>query len=186
MVDETDEEFELPRWCPEPFEGESIGSYLVRFRSQEISSMSTIGSLSRALKLGTTLGRWEKLRFNPSPSMEEIEIFCNYIGLAVEKLIPTFPAKGRRTTPEPIRFCASCYAEATYHRLEWQDKAIANCPKHQEPLLHQCPGCERPFSIPELLQGDQCKCGLYFRRMAEHRERFQRRKLAKRLNRQTH
>ncbi|WP_302885382.1 hypothetical protein [Kovacikia minuta] len=31
MSDEADEGFELPRWCPDPLEGESIASYLVRF-----------------------------------------------------------------------------------------------------------------------------------------------------------
>jgi hypothetical protein len=42
MSDEADEGFELPRWCPDPLEGESIASYLVRFRSQEVSAMSTM------------------------------------------------------------------------------------------------------------------------------------------------
>ncbi|MBD2038291.1 TniQ family protein [Leptolyngbya sp. FACHB-321] len=172
MSNETDEGFELPRWCPDPLEGESIASYLVRFRSQEVSAMSTIGSLSRELRLGTALGRWEKFRFNPFPSVQEIELFCNRLGLEVEKLIPTFPSKEQKMKLEPIRLCASCYADAPYHRLEWQFKAIAGCHRHQVRLLHKCPSCERLFSIPELITEEKCKCGMYFRRMSRHQKRF--------------
>lgn len=172
MSNEVNEGFELPHWCPEPFEGESIASYLVRFRSQEISSMTTIGSLSRVLKLGTALGRWEKLRFNPFPSFEEIETFCNYIGLEVEKLIPTFPTKEQKIKLHPIRLCAFCYTEAPYHRLEWQFKSTLGCHKHKVKLLHKCPSCERLFSVPKLINEGRCECGMYLRRMAKHQRRF--------------
>lgn len=167
-----EEEFELPRWCPDPYEGESIASYLVRFRSDEVVAMSTASSLSKALRLGTALGRWEKFRFNPFPSREEIELFCHRIGLEVDKLIPTFPPKGERMKLEPICFCAACYAEAPYHRLEWQFQSTAGCDKHHLRLLSKCPTCERAFTVPELVKGGKCKCGMYVRSMAKHQKAF--------------
>ena len=165
-------EFDLPRWCPEPYEGESISSYLVRFRSQEITQISAPSSFSKAIGLGIALTRWEKFRFNPFPSGEEIEKFCNSVGLEVEKLHAMLPPKGERMKLEPVRLCAACYEESPYHRLKWQFQSTAGCDRHQLRLLSKCPGCEKPFSIPSLIQEKQCKCGMYFSKMAKQQKPF--------------
>jgi TniQ len=166
------QKFELPRWCPDPYEGESIASYLVRFRSQEVASMSSPSSFSKAIGLGIALTRWEKFRFNPFPSDEEIQKFCSVVGLEVEKLVAMLPPKSEPMKLEPIRLCAACYAEKPYHRLEWQFQSTAGCHKHRLRLLSKCPGCEKPFLIPSLIQGEQCKCGMYFKKMRKYQKPF--------------
>lgn len=166
------ETFELPRWCPEPYEGESIASYLVRFRSQEITQMSAPSSFSKAIGLGIALTRWEKFRFNPFPSSEEVEKFCDFVGLEVEKFNAMLPPKGERIKLEPIRLCAACYADKPYHRLEWQFQSTAGCNQHRLRLLSKCPGCEKPFSIPALIQEGRCACGMYFKRMVKYQKSF--------------
>lgn len=166
------EAFDLPRWCPEPYLGESIANYLVRLRHQDVASISAPSSLSKAIGLGIALTRWEKFRFNPFPSQEEIEKLGNCIGLEVEKLIAMFPPKGERMKLEPIRLCAACYAEEPYHRLAWQFQSTAGCDKHQLRLLSKCPGCERPFTIPALVIEAKCPCGMYFRRMVKRQTPF--------------
>lgn len=168
----ANEEFSLPRWYPEPYEGESIASYLVRFRSQEVAQISSPSSFSKAIGLGITLARWEKFRFNPFPSEEEIATFCSAVGLDVEKLVAMLPPKGERMKLEPIRLCIACYAEAPYHRLKWQFQSTAGCDKHQLRLLSKCPGCERPFSIPQLIQVGKCACGMYFKSMVKYQKSF--------------
>ncbi|MEH2321719.1 hypothetical protein [Nostoc sp.] len=40
---------------------------------------------------------------------------------------------------EPIRLCAACYAEKSYHRLEWQFKSIGGCDRHKLRSLSECP-----------------------------------------------
>ncbi|UBF29546.1 TniQ family protein [Kovacikia minuta CCNUW1] len=86
--------------------------------------------------------------------------------------MPPFLSKEQKIKLEPIRLCASCYTDAPYRRLEWQFKAIAGCHRHQVRLLHKCPSCERPFSIPELINEEKCKCGMYFWRLSRHQKRF--------------
>ncbi|HEY9663207.1 MAG TPA: TniQ family protein [Allocoleopsis sp.] len=166
------ESFELLHWCPEPYPEESIASYLVRLRSQEIAQISAPSSLSQAIGLGIALTRWEKFRFNPFPSTEEIEKFCNFVGLEVEQFNAMLPPEGERMKLEPIRLCAACYAEKPFHRLNWQFQSTAGCNQHRLRLLSKCPGCEKPFSIPLLIQEKQCKCGMYFRKMAKYQKPF--------------
>ncbi len=166
------EELDLPRWCPEPYEGESIANYLVRFRSQEAVSISAPSSFSKAIGLGIALTRWEKFRFNPFPSDEEIQKFCSFVGLEIEKLVAMLPSKDERIKLEPIRLCAACYVEKPYHRLEWQFQSTAGCDKHRLRLLSKCPGCEKPFGIPALVIEGKCQCGMPFRRMVKRQKPY--------------
>ncbi|PSB14771.1 hypothetical protein C7B61_11680 [filamentous cyanobacterium CCP1] len=166
------EAFDLPRWCPEPYEGESIASYLVRFRSQEVAQISTPSSFSKAIGLGIALTRWEKFRFNPFPSEEEIQKFCGVVGLELERFKAMLPPEGERMKLEPIRLCAACYAEAPYHRLKWQFQSTEGCSKHKLRLLSKCPGCERPFTIPGLAVEGKCPCGMFYKRMAKSQKPY--------------
>lgn len=127
---------------------------------------------SKAIGLGIALTRWEKFRFNPFPSSEEVEKFCDFVGLEVEKFNAMLPPKGERIKLEPIRLCAACYADKPYHRLEWQFQSTAGCNQHQLRLLSKCPGCEKPFSIPALIQEGRCACGMYFKRMVKYQKSF--------------
>jgi hypothetical protein len=60
--------------------------------------------LSRKAGIGTALSRWEKFRFNPRPTLKELEAMSKLIGVEVNKLstlraaivstqLPSFPYK---------------------------------------------------------------------------------------------
>jgi hypothetical protein len=165
MVAESDSR---PLWYLEPYPGESISHYFGRFRRQELVSISAPDSLSKAAGIGSVLARWEKFRFNPFPTQEELEAIGKLIGLDVERLWQMLSPRGERMKLEPIRLCAACYTEAPYHRLEWQFQSSVGCGHHGLRLLSRCPGCEQPFPIPALWVKGECgRCGMPFRSMAK-------------------
>jgi TniQ len=153
-------------WHVEPYEGESISHYFGRYRREETVSISSPSRLSQEAGLGIALTRWEKFRFNPFPTREELEAIGKLIGLDAERLFQMLPPKGERMKLEPIRLCAACYADAPYHRIEWQFQSTAGCECHQLRLLSKCPGCEKSFPIPALWVKGECqRCRMTFRTM---------------------
>ncbi|WP_460205622.1 TniQ family protein [Scytonema sp. NUACC21] len=40
---------------------------------------------------------------------------------------------------EPIRLCAACYAQSSYHNIEWQFKVTRGCARHKLSVLSECP-----------------------------------------------
>jgi len=107
-----------PPWYLEPFKGESISHYFGRFRRQEIISVSTPTSLSKAAGIATALSRWEKFRFNPRPTQKELEAMSKLIGVEVKKLEALCPPTNVAMVHRSTRLCAVCYREAPYHRIE--------------------------------------------------------------------
>lgn len=162
-----DEPFIKP-WHVEPYEGESISHYFGRYRREETVSISSPSRLSQEAGIGPVLARWEKFRFNPLPTKEELEAIGTLIKLDAERILQMLPPQGERMKLEPIRLCAACYAEAPYHRLEWQFQSTAGCERHQLRLLSKCPGCEAPFPIPALWHKGKCqRCLMPFKTMVK-------------------
>lgn len=155
-------------WHVEPYEGESISHYFGRYRREETVSISSPSRLSQEAGIGPVLARWEKFRFNPFPTKEELEAIGRLIGLDAERLLQMLPSKGEPMKLEPIRLCAACYAEAPYHRLKWQFQSTTGCERHRLRLLSKCPGCEAPFPFPVLWVKGECqKCRMLFRTIAK-------------------
>jgi TniQ len=155
------EETNLSLLCFLPYDDESISHYLGRWYRQEIVSSDSY-SLGRRLRLGKTLWRWENFYFNPPPTRQELQKIDNLMGLGLERLLLMFPPEHEPIKPRPIRICATCYAEAPYHRMSWQFQSTEGCNHHRLRLLSKCPDprCGEPFPIPSQLIVLQCKkCG---------------------------
>ena len=154
-----------------PYEEESISHYLGRWRRQEVVSLSSPGSLSRQLKLGTAMSRWEKFYLNPFPTLKQLERLGKVMGIEGERLLRMFPPKGEPINVRIIRLCCACYDEAPHHRIKWQFQSTAACEKHQLRLLYKCPNCEVHLPIPAEWESGRCrKCQMLFRSMIKHQK----------------
>ena len=147
---------EIPPWVfiVEPYEGESLSHFLGRFRRANRAAVNELGQKSG---LGAVLGRWEKIRLNPFPTLHQLEALAAVVRVDAERLRLMLPPQGTGMKHEPIRLCAACYAEEPYHQLEWQFKEARGCDRHQLRLLSECPNCKARFSIPSLWTEGQCK-----------------------------
>lgn len=167
------ETIQNPPWYLEPFEGESVSHYFGRFRRQEIISVSSPASLSKAAKIGPALSRWEKFRFNPRPKQKELEKMGKLIGLDADKLALMFPPSGEATVHRSTRLCGACYKEAPYHRIEWQFKSTEGCSKHRLRLICRCPACDEKIAQPfEWTDGNCQRCGMKFTSMAKRQKPY--------------
>ncbi|MEQ8968975.1 MAG: hypothetical protein RIE73_01105 [Coleofasciculus sp. C1-SOL-03] len=124
-----------PPWYLEPFEGESISHYFGRFRRQEMVNISAPGSLGKKAGIGMALSRWEKFRWNPRPTYNELEAMGKLIGIEVSKLEALCPPEGVAMVHRSTRLCGACYREAPYHRLHWQFQSTSGCEKHRRRLI---------------------------------------------------
>jgi transcriptional regulator with XRE-family HTH domain len=150
----------------EPYEGESISHYLGRFR--RANDLTPTG-LGKATGLGGAIARWEKFRFNPPPSRKQLEALAVVVGVEADRLAQMIPPAGVGMKLEPIRLCAACYAQAPYHRIEWQFKVTAGCDHHQLRLLSECPNCKARFKIPALWVDGWCqRCFTKFEEMTSN------------------
>ena len=164
---------EHPPWYLEPYDGESISHYFGRFRRQEIVSVSSPASLSRAAKVGPVLAKWEKLLFNPRPINKELAAIGKLIGLDVDRLAAMFPPPEVRTVHRSTRLCGLCYKEAPYHRIEWQFQSTEGCDKHRLRLISRCPACDEKIAQPfEWITGECKRCGMNFSSMAKRQKRY--------------
>ncbi|MBN3869524.1 TniQ family protein [Nostoc sp. JL33] len=157
----------------EPYPNESISHYLGRLRRFKANSLPSGYSLGKITGLGAITTRWEKLYFNPFPSLEELKALSKVIGVQVERLYEMLPQKGMTMKPRPIRLCGACYAEEPYHRIEWQYKEKIKCDRHQLGLLTKCTNCETPFPIPADWELGECAhCSLSFAKMVKRQKRY--------------
>ncbi|MBD2357010.1 TniQ family protein [Tolypothrix sp. FACHB-123] len=157
----------------EPYQGESISHYLGRLRRFKANSLPSGYSLGKIAGLGAITTRWEKLYFNPFPSLEELEALGKLIGVQGERLYEMLPAKGMTMKPRPIRLCGACYGDVACHRIEWQFKDKMKCDRHQLGLLTKCTNCQTPFPIPaDWVEGKCSHCSLPFAKMAKHQKRY--------------
>lgn len=148
----------------EPFNGESLSHFLGRFRRENHIARS--GTLGKLAGIGTAIGRWEKLFFNPPPTHQELEALALVIGLSVEQVSHMI---GVGIRSNPVWLCSACYAEQPCHQAEWQSKFALKCDRHNLHLLAGCSECGQAFDIPALWQSGRCSnCFTSFTQMSQH------------------
>lgn len=155
----------------EPLEGESLSHFLGRFR--QANDLTPTG-LGKAAGLGgAIIARWEKFRFNPPASRQQLEALAVVVGVDVDRLVQMLPPAGVGMKMEPIRLCAACYTESPCHKIEWQLKVIQGCDYHKLSLLSECPNCGARFKIPALWVDGWCqRCFMTFTEMANSQKHY--------------
>lgn len=157
----------------EPYPGESLSHFLGRFRQANELTSTGLGKsagLGGAIAYGGALpiARWEKFRFNPPPSRQQLEALAKVVGVDADRLQQMLPPAGVGMKMEPIRLCAACYAESPCHKIEWQLKVTQGCQDHHLSLLSECPNCGARFKVPALWADGWChRCFLPFREMVK-------------------
>jgi transcriptional regulator with XRE-family HTH domain len=99
----------------EPLQRESLSHFLGRFR--RANDLTPTG-LGKATKLGGAIARWEKFRFNPPPSRQQLEALAKVVEVDADRLAQMLPPAGVGMKLEPIRLCAACYVESPCHKIE--------------------------------------------------------------------
>ena len=149
----------------EPYEEESISHFLGRFKRANALTSSGLG---KASGVGGSLSRWEKFRFNPRPSQQELESLTKVVGIDADRLAQMLPPMGKSMDLEPIKLCGACYAELPCHRIKWQLKVTRGCSRHGLRLLSECPKCGARFKIPALWLDGHChRCFMNFAEMRD-------------------
>lgn len=149
----------------EPFSGESLSHFLGRFRRRNHLSPSALGDLAG---VGAVIARWERFHLNPFPSEAELVAIAGVVGVTADRIREMLAPEGVKMKCAPIRLCAACYQEQTYHRLEWQYQSTGGCDRHRLRLLSKCRNCQAKFSIPALWDNGDCNhCKLPFEKMLE-------------------
>jgi transcriptional regulator with XRE-family HTH domain len=142
----------------EPYPRESLSHYLGRFR---VANDLTVSRLAAEAGLGGVLiKRLEYLRLNPFPTPLQLEKLASFMEISIEEILAMLPAEGVGMKLEPLRLCAACYGEQSYHRLAWQYKTTAGCDRHRLRLLSECPKCKARFPIPSNWHGKCQRCGM--------------------------
>jgi transcriptional regulator with XRE-family HTH domain len=130
---------------------------------EEISYELTTTGLGKATEIGGAISRWEKFRFNPPPSRQQLEALAKVVGVDADRLEQMLPPAAVGMNLEPIRLCAACYVESPCHRIEWQFKVTQGCQHHSLSLLSECPNCGARFKFPALWVDGWChRCFLPF------------------------
>jgi hypothetical protein len=162
----------------EPLEGESLSHFLGRFR--RANDLTPTG-LGKAAGLGGAIAyagalpiaRWEKFRFNPPPTRQQLEKLAAVVGVDADRLTQMLPPAGVGMKMEPIRLCAACYVDSPCHKIEWQLKVTQGCASHKLTLLSECPNCGARFKIPALWVDGWCqRCFLTFADMAKYQKSY--------------
>ena len=121
--------------------------------------------------VGFYIARWEKFRFNPPPSRQQLEAVAKVVGVNADRLEQMLSPAGVGMNLEPIRLCAACYVESPCHRIEWQFKVTQECQHHHLSLLSECPNCGARFKVPALWVDGWChRCFTPFGEMVEHQK----------------
>ncbi len=144
----------IPPWVfsIDPYPGESISHFLGRFSRENYASLSHIGSKAG---IGAVLGRWEKFRFNPPPTGQQLASLARLVRLKPEQVQQMLPEETIQI--RVIRLCAACYVEEPCHKMKWQHKFADRCNHHQLRLLLECPNCKAKFPIPSQWAKGACK-----------------------------
>ena len=152
----------------EPLEGESLSHFLGRFRR---ANELTPSGLANAAGLGGAIARWEKFRFIPPPSHQQLGKLASVVGVDVDRLALMLPPAGVGMKLEPIRLCGACYAESPCHKIEWQFKKTQGCDRHKVTLLSECPNCGARFKVPALWVDGWChRCFTTFGEMGKYQK----------------
>lgn len=165
---------EHPFTYVEPKEGESIASFLYRFRQAKGNRISSASQLGEILEVGTAIKRWEDLLFGGrKPKEKQVRALSKITRVDVNRLWQMFPPTGERSQPNTIRICAACCVEEPYHRITWQLYSTVGCDRHRLRLLPRCWACEKPFSVDDMLGATGCKhCGMPFKTMVKKQKPY--------------
>lgn len=148
-------------WQPEQLSCNSLpqakqcferGVVLGRFCRENCATLNQIGTKTG---LGAVLGRWEKFRFNPSPTETQVTALASLARLELRLISQMLPSETIQI--RSIRLCAACYADEPYHRIEWQHKFASRCDRHLLRLFLECPCCKTKFPIPSQWSEEACK-----------------------------
>jgi len=121
--------------------------------------------------LSGAIARWEKFRFNPPRSRQQLDALAVVIGVEGDRLQGMLPPPGVGMKLEPQRLCGACYAQSPCHKIEWQFKGMQGCDSHQLRLLLECPNCGARFKIPALWVDRWCqRCFMAFEEMAKYQK----------------
>ena len=154
----------------QPYQGESLSHFLGRFRY--CNDLTPTG-LGKAAGLGGAIARWEKFRFNPPPSRQQLEALATVVGVDADRLAQMLPSAGVGMKMEPIRLCAVCYIESPCHKIDWQFKVTQGCDRHKLSLLSECPNCGARFKVPALWLDGWCqRCFMTFVDMARCQKHY--------------
>ncbi|MEH2157683.1 MAG: hypothetical protein V7K66_26080, partial [Nostoc sp.] len=82
----------------EPLERESLSHFLGRFR--RANDLTPTG-LGKAAGLGGAIARWEKFRFNPPPSRQQLEALAKVVEVDADRLAQMLPPAGVGMKLEP-------------------------------------------------------------------------------------
>ncbi|MEH2046087.1 TniQ family protein [Nostoc sp.] len=154
----------------QPYQGESLSHFLGRFR--RANDLTPTG-LGKAAGLGGAIARWEKFRFNPPPSRQQLEALAKVVEVDADRLAQMLSPAGMGMKLEPIRLCAACYVESPCHKIEWQLKITQGCDRHRLILLSECPNCGARFNIPAVWVDGWCqRCFLSFADMVKYQKSY--------------
>jgi transcriptional regulator with XRE-family HTH domain len=87
------ETLEIQPWLfqIEPYPGESLSHFLGRFRRANELTPTGLGKMTG---LGGAIARWEKFRFNPPPSRQQLEALAKVVGVDADRLEQMLPPAG--------------------------------------------------------------------------------------------
>ncbi|MCP6759986.1 MAG: TniQ family protein [Fischerella sp. CENA71] len=147
----------------EPYDGESFGHYLGRFRRANCLSRHSLAELVGVT--GVMIGDWETPSRRRTPTAKQLATLSQLFGITTEQLTQMLPC-------DPLvlnlrtRLCPACYAQVPIHQKVWQQAGVHVCELHQQPLLTACPACGTDFRLPALWEHGCCEyCWLPFSQM---------------------
>jgi len=121
--------------------------------------------------LSGAIARWEKFRFNPPRSLQQLDALAVVVGVEGDRLQEMLPPPGVGMKLEPPRLCGACYALSPSHKIEWQFKGMQGCDRHKLRLLSECPNCGARFKVPALWTEGWCqRCFMEFGKMREYQK----------------
>jgi transcriptional regulator with XRE-family HTH domain len=149
----------------EAYRGESLGHFLGRFRrANDLSHKSLADHLG--IRVEWVIA-WESPSRRRNPTSLQLIALSKLVDIKPQQLTEMLP-------PEPLelktRLCAACYAEQSFHQVQWQQAETEECVYHHLNLLSLCPVCNTGFRTPALWSDDECceQCGLLFKEMRSH------------------
>ncbi len=146
-----------------PYDGESFGHYLGRFRRANCLSRQGLGKF-----VGVTariVGYWETPSRRNVPTSKELTSLSELFGITVEQVSQMLPTD-QEVLNLRTRLCPACYVQVPTHQKAWQEAGIDFCKIHGYPLLTECPACGTDFRIPALWETGFCEyCWLPFKEM---------------------
>jgi hypothetical protein len=86
----------------EPLEGESLSHFWGRFRRANNLTPNRLGKMAG---LSGAIARWEKFRFNPPPSLQQLDALAVVVGVERERLQEMLPPPRVGMKLEPPRLC---------------------------------------------------------------------------------